>query len=354
MKKAQSMTIPEEKVRNWVFLTPIENLVLTKELGREITVDSVTFVDRDRLPYVRQRLGFKRPISEIKSQGPGRLFSDFFTISQTYAVARRRGKVSDIEIQCYRQVKDAVSILAVSQLGYARRRFSPHISVDGEYKAPRMRRLFVDPASGVLNYGGRVTGGIGDLALTGHWMNFEKHGFFFKLLDLLSGKVTVHKHWRQDLRRAAILIGQGLNSNDVSMSFLYNMIALERLLTSRGDKYTEALPERIEALLGWVGFWETDRYEERIREIYDKRSAFVHTGEDSSISKRDLLFTDDLLYNLLANLLNYSDLFDSKEAVLEFAEKVEAERVLGLKPTVRPKKLVFFARHYSERDLEEI
>ncbi len=99
--------------------------------------------------------------------------------------------------------------------------------------------------------------------------------FFSRLLDVLDKRIKVHGSWRQDLKRAAILIGKSLNSNDVSMSFLYNMIALERLLTTRGDKYAEALPERIERYrLDWVLELIAMRI---VFGIYKKRSEFVHT-----------------------------------------------------------------------------
>lgn len=53
------------------------------------------------------------------------------------------------------------------------------------------------------------------------------------------------------------------------------------------------------------------------------------------------MFTDHLLLNLLSNLVAFPRLFRSKDAVVEFSEKVEAERILGAKPRVRPKDLRF-------------
>ena len=132
------------------------------------------------------------------------------------------------------------------------------------------------------------------------------------------------------------------------------MIALELLLTRQQDKLSKVLPKRAEAFLGWTGLWQSQDYEARIKDVYEKRNKLMHTGEREIISKRDLLFTDDLLLNLFANLTKMPDLFASKEKIIEFAEKVEAEHKLRIKSKVQPGKLRFFSRKYSEKDFNEI
>lgn len=181
-----------------------------------------------------------------------------------------------------------------------------------------------------------------------------QRSFFFTLLKVLNNEIYVARSWRNELKRAAILLGQSQCCSDVAQSFLWNMIALEILLTRQGDKYTDVLPTRIEAFLGWVGFWTVERYSERIKELYRKRCDFVHNGNQKNITISDLLFTDDLLQNLLMNLMRHISLFNSKAAVIEFSKKIEAEHVLGMRPGVRPKSLRFFSRTYTERDYQEI
>ncbi len=60
--------------------------------------------------------------------------------------------------------------------------FSSHVAISGEYETPRINRLFIDPVSGARNYGGRLTGSTGDMALTGHWKNFQKDAFFLQTI----------------------------------------------------------------------------------------------------------------------------------------------------------------------------
>ncbi len=117
------------------------------------------------------------------------------------------------------------------------------------------------------------------------------------------------------------------------------MVVLEMLLTRQEGGLRDTLPRRAEALLGWVDLWEFENYEARIREAYGKRNALLHSGKRDSITERDLAFTDHLVLNLLLNLVGNPRLFGSKDDVVRFSERVEAERVLGVRPRVRPRNL---------------
>jgi hypothetical protein len=134
---------------------------------------------------------------------------------------------------------------------------------------------------------------------------------------------------------------ESIGANDLLKSFVWNMVALEMLLTGQQDKLLDTLPRRAEALLGWVFFWEDEDYEGRIREVYRKRNLLLHQGKRDAITEQDVAFTDHLLLNLLANLVRHPKLFRSKDDVLKFSERVEAERVLGITPKVRPGTLMF-------------
>jgi hypothetical protein len=129
------------------------------------------------------------------------------------------------------------------------------------------------------------------------------------------------------------------------------MIALELLLTKQGDKVNETLPTRAEAFLGWTGFWAVENFADRIQKIYGKRCKLVHQGERDLIKRKDLLFTDDLLFNLLVNIVGHHLIFSNKESIIEFSNKVQAEHLLGVKPKTRPKTLHYVHNYYSEEIL---
>lgn len=340
----------KDKQGDWVFLTPVGNVVLTGAVGNEFKIDRVLFVDRDKLPRIRKRLGLIDRVSEVKRTTR----AGFFDRADTYAVVKVKGKPAELETECLRQVKDALSMLTLSQLGYAKRRFVGRIGLFGEHDTTRIENSFLNRSDSSKIVNSRLTQDPRHLILDQDWKNFQKQVFFTDLMKILSGKIRVAPNWRRDLRRASVLAGQSVNSSDVATSFLWNMIAVETLLTQQQDKHAEVLPKRAKAFLGWSGFWQSQDYERRIEDVYRKRNRLVHVGEREAIAKTDLLFTDDLLFNLYANLVRLPYLFGSKEKIVEFTEKAEAEHKLGIKPKVQPEKLIFFSRKYTEKDFIEI
>jgi hypothetical protein len=272
----------------------------------------------------------------------------------TFALLRHTGKPDELAKRCLRLLKEELDILASSQLGYGKRRFNAHPSLKGDQNTGRISYLFLDPNSPARLYSNQLTGKYMQLDLSNSWKRHHQKTFFFKLLDILNGQITVPDTWRDYLKQAVIMIGQSQCSNDLAQAFLWNMIVLEMLLAEQGDRYPEILPKRIEAFLGWVGYWSVNEYEQRIKDVYKKRCKFVHDGKRDQIEVSDLLFTDDLLLNLLANLVSHPKVFSSKDEVIKFADKVEAEHTLGIKPRVRPKTLRFFSRTYTEEDFQEI
>ena len=190
-----------------------------------------------------------------------------------------------------------------------------------------------------LNYARR------SLKLDADWKRHQKHFFFLKLRAILDNKVKVQSAWRENLRRAAMLVGESRVARDTASAFLCDMIALEMLLTKQGDKYRDALPKRIEAFLGWADEWHQKNFSERIDEIYTLRCKLVHDGNGDDIQPDHLQFADNLLLGLLTNVVNLPAIFPSKQAVLDFSERVAAEHLLGIKPRVRPKRLMIVLSH---------
>jgi hypothetical protein len=274
--------------------------------------------------------------------------------SQTFAVYRHTGKPENITKICLQAIKDELDILSLSQLGYSRRRINAHPSLRGNQNTGRISHLFLNSEDPGRIYSNRLAGKFMQLELDERWKRYHGDGFFFNLIKIFNKKTPVQSTWREHLHRASILIGQSQWSTDIAQSFIWNMIALELLLTQRGDKYSDVLPRRIEAFIGWVADWHTQSYENHIQDVYRKRSQFIHDGQRDKITIKDLLFTDDLLLNILINIITHIKLCQSKDEVINFTEKVKAEHLLGIKARIRPKTIQFVTRSYSERDFEEI
>jgi len=267
------------------------------------------------------------------------------------AVVRMTGAKKSLDVKLVSLLRDELAILAASQLGYAKRHQTAAPAAAGERSPTGRSQLWID-ANCTWTQPNRSFGPRGDLRLDEGWLEFQRKVLFLKLLRLLRGDVPVSKEWRQDLRRAAVLIGLSQMSTSVADAFLSNMIALELLLTRQGDTVGDMLPARAEALIGWSRHWIEDRFETKIRAAYQRRCRLVHQGDRDSPTREDLYFTDDLLLCLLANLVAHLNIFQSKDDVREFSYRVAAEKLLGAKPRVRPKSLQMFRRTYHAKDYE--
>jgi hypothetical protein len=304
-------------------------------------------------PRKSYRAFFFAPLRQIKQRTAFQ--RDFFDSSETFAIVRQKGKPVEVKAACFRLVQDAVALLALSQLGYRQRRFTGHIDLLGMHDAETLQYMFVNTNDPSMAGGHKIARHTRPLVLDRQWKRFQDDLFYSKLLRILALRDVPDKEWHRDIRRASILAGESMNSNDLAFSFLWNMIALELLLKGKGqEKYTTVYPKKLEAFLGWAGLWSVKGYTVTMHDVYAKRNALVHEGDRWSITKHDLLFTDDLILNLLINIVNLWSIFDTRRKVMEFAEKVEAEHVLGLPPRVQPKKLTYVSRAYTEKDLAEM
>jgi hypothetical protein len=139
------------------------------------------------------------------------------------------------------------------------------------------------------------------------------------------------------------MLGESVGSNDPFKSFLWNMVVLEMLLTKdEKGEMLDILPKRVGALLDGFAYWKADNYEGRIKNAYKKRNALLHQGRRDEVTDQDIAFIDHILVNVLRNLVSHPKLFSSKDAFVNFSEKVEAQRTLGVKkPRVRPKTIRF-------------
>jgi hypothetical protein len=310
-----------------------------EDVGREFRVDRVTLVHKDKLPRVRKKLGLGTPVSEVKKTMPG---WDFFESAYAFAVIRQSGEHKEVERRCMEMVREELSILAVSHLGYSTRKQMGPIVAPGEIPNSFATFLAVDSRTNT-RFGNRFkrTVPFAQMALEGRWKNYQDEVFFTKLLGILRGDTKVDTGWRQDLRRASVMIGESVGASDPFKSFLWNMIVLEMLLTKdEKGEMLDILPERVGTLLDFSPYWEAYNYRERLRNAYLKRN-LLHQGRRDELTDGDLAFTDHLLVNVLMNLVSHPKLFNSKDAFIEFSKKVAAERTLGVRPRVRPKTLRF-------------
>ena len=338
---------------NWLFVAPMSGLELTEAVNFEHRVDRVTFISSSRLARRRKRLGFNFKISELKEINPVFL-GDFFSNKEAFAIFRLTGKAIDLKPKFLSILREEIAILALSQLGYGRRRNIANPALSQEYKPGNTKYLLLDTKASTWSQQGTIRGKIGTLVLDQGWRDFQRMSFYYDLLRIIRSEISISRNWRNDIRNAAILAGQSQVSIDLPQSFLWNMIALELLLTEQQDRCIEALPTRAEAFIGWARDWKSKKFPDKIRELYQKRNNLVHRGKRDGIEIKDILFSDDILLNVLLNISKHPKIFNSKAKLVEFSKKVEAERLLGVNVKIRPKTLTFLRPWYRDQDFTEI
>lgn len=349
-----------DKEGNWVFITPISGLELTNYVNNEFTVNRVIFVSKDKLPRIRRRLGLPTTINDLgkivfkNDASFQQIIKDFFKSSKTFAVLPYRGKPKEKKSDCIRIINEELNILSLSQLGWSKRQFNKKIEIKTSDNRLHYRTIDVNKNNRQLSHGLKTIFNPVPLVLDKEWVSFHQRFFFFDLIKDIRGETDISKKWRTILHRASVMIGQSQNSNDLPFCLLWNIIALEMFLTKEGEKISEKLVSRAEYFLGWNEMWVKENYGSRIKEIYSKRCDFVHNGDIKLIDIKDLIFTDDLIFNILNNLIRCKNRIQDFNDILVYSEKFEAEKLLNQKSKYQFGKFEFMRKHYTADDFKKI
>ncbi|MBU3011126.1 hypothetical protein KO506_06910 [Polaribacter vadi] len=344
---------------NWITIVPIKGLWLTESINNEIKVGNVIFVTRNKLPRIRKRIGIKVPVSKLSEIGLNNPTSfkerikDFFKSSKTYAVLNFSGIPKENYNSNIRLIEDAINLISFSTLGYSTRKFNSKIDIKNSEYALNNRTLVIDKKNLRLILGNKSKYPL-PLELNERWKNFHNSFHFHKLLKIVNGEIKINRKWKNLLISVAKIVGKSLNSHDIPESFLKNVIALEMLLVNQDGKIKEKIIERSSYLLDWCDKWEKEKIEDKINDIYKKRCDYVHDGKYEDITKEDLIFTDDLIFNIYNNLLKNIDKISSKGKLIEFSDKYKCEKKLNLKSKFQFGKFQYTSKTYEKSEIENI
>jgi hypothetical protein len=341
----------------WLYVTPIGGLELTSAIKNEIKVGNVIFVSRDKLPRIRKRLGFPIPISKLDNIGHSgnrkfqkEINKDFFDYSKTFAVLHFSGDPKENEPDNLRKIEKAINLVSFSMLGFTTRKFDYKIEIKSFEKVPNNRVLTVDKNNSSYSLNFKRLHPL-EFILNEDWKSFHEHFHYFNFLDLVNKNNKISPKWKNTLISAGNLIGKGLNSHDIHDSFLKNVIALEMLLTNQGEKIAEKLIERSGYLLDWNKEWIKNDFPQKIKEVYNKRCNYVHDGKTDQISKEDLIFTDDLVFNIYNCIIKNLDRVSSKKYLIEFSVKYQCEKKLKIQSSkYQLGKFQFMRKRYKAEE----
>ncbi|MDQ1353582.1 MAG: hypothetical protein QG657_3888 [Acidobacteriota bacterium] len=338
--------------KKYIFITPIENLKLEVSKYKTIKIGNVHFVSYDKIDAYKKRFGISKSITKmplIKQTD-----NDFFECAPAFAIIHHNGESKDTQYKYILEVQRAIDILCMAQKGYTKRQSTSIPAISGMPTSKSYKYMFVDKHNPNSLPGWRLASNPDGLIVNERMVEFHKKAYFFKLLKIINKDISTSKEWHNSIINAAIFAGKSWAAKSIYDAFLFNMIALETLLTESGDKFSDVLPLRIKSFIGWMGNWDKYDYKKRIDDIYKKRCKLVHEGNINNISVDDLLFSDDLIFGVFDNIVNHVKIFHEKKDIILFSKKVEAEHLLGIKGRTRPRTLRFFETQYNTKDKIEI
>lgn len=331
----------------WTVMFPVQGLYLTPAIKREYKINDVLFIDREKLIKCAEKLRVPQKVFKIKSEA--RFFRDAFEDVRTYALVRRTGTPDELTRPTIELGEEALSILAASQLGYGRRNSNARLSFTSSTAAETLEQFFFAPNQQLSLGKGAKRHPYSRMTLDDRWLQYNKHGFFTKLVTIMHDEQAA-RGWRNLIRRVLALIGESQNERTPHKALVWSWCALEALLLGETNKQIENLIERIEALIGWIKLWNDRSYKKLLNDIYSKRNKLMHQGQRDIITMQDVLFLDEILLNVLVNIASHPKIFREQNDIINFAARVRAEHLLGIKPKVRPKTMSYIARHHMDED----
>lgn len=343
----------------WLFIAPVAGLNLTTDLNEEIRIGNVTFVSRKKLPRIRKRLGIPVTISELDKIGLNtpkaykERLNEFFRYSPVYGICSFSGVPKENQKTNIRLIEEAIHLISFSNLGHTTRKFNSKIEIKHSKNIAHFRTIALDKIKKRLSLNFDSLHPL-PIELDNKWQEFHKSFFFLKFLKIINGEITIKSKWKNLLISSAKIVGESLNSHNIPEAFLKNVIALEMLLVGQSEKIEEKLIERSSYLLDWAEHWKKENIEERIRTVYKKRCDYVHDGKTSSITKEDLIFTDDLIFNIFNNIINCVEKIDSKGTLIEFSDKYKAEKKLSLTSQYQFGKFQYLTKTYESIDIDRL
>jgi len=320
-----------------ILTTPVFGLVLTPQTNQEIDIGRVKFISAKKIPRVRKRLALKHTISEYKGMlGATKL--GLFSNADTYAVLKTNRDPSDQDLSSeFKEIQNAFWIMASSFACFNWRQQAA-MSLRSPTNSKTVKDVCVfDGKTGGYRVNVRLNAAHQPNICEGFWVESAKRAHFFSLLKMIDGKSKAKPRWRASIKRAAILFGQSYLANHRAEAFTYTMIAIETLLSERGDKFPDTLVRRIVAILGWMTKEDPEPWKETISRLYNLRCGYVHDGKSGDITGMDLFEADTLLKNLLTNLCKNTKHISSKSHVISLAEELAAYQTLGMPPKRKPK-----------------
>jgi hypothetical protein len=213
-----------DTLRDLTLFIPVYNLKIYEEIGSEIQIERVTFISKEKIPRVRKRLGFKKPIHEFNKKWEktrrGRLFQE----ADVYAAIRFKSKPKLPEIEPRNKIQDALWILASSQF-FRTNRYNIQYFGLPEHQLNIMGGFTLYDSELGFTRAFKRQYPMRPYVLDKTWKNiYLKNHFFFPLLKIINNKhnIRISSNWENTIRNATILAGKSHFSKDLPQQKILN------------------------------------------------------------------------------------------------------------------------------------
>lgn len=306
----------------------------------------MTLISKRKLARTRKKIGLLNKLSYYE-----KLDSKLLNV-KTFAFAYFSTCDPDAALKEFKDlVTDELAYLSASQIVTNTRCGNAHIS-SSEKQFNFSSIITTNTSKLVGQTSSKIEGRIRSLNINKKYIKTQRErGFLFSFLKIVKGETNIEKAMIDSIKNAVIFNGKSHESTELYLSFLYNMIAIDSLLSSRSENHKVKISKAVEHFIGWSNMLDTS-YEKEIDNIYNLRADLVHDGKRDKIKVKNLLFTDDILRNILFNICNHPTIFASKNDLKEFLKKLDAEKTLGIKSKNLPKTFRVFKKYYTKSDNE--
>ena len=339
-----------------VYLQPVINLRLGKEIGEELTIGDVLLVSSAKLRRIRRRIGLPWSASE-SPHWISSAVRDF----ETFGVTDCSGAGEVMLRHAEAQIREACSILRCVSWPFAKRSRKNLLRVFGPSDvAYRVlsRQIVVEKTSG-NPAGTRIEQrrSLIPFEINHFWHNFQTTHGWLRALSRFVDTTDIDSKWRGAVIRAASLFGESLQEADLALAFLMDMMALDTVLLERNDRSREIF-QRLDAILGWSNLELSTPWFQApdLKRLSDRRNDLVHDGDSSHLQPRDLILVDELLGNLLSFVCHMGHKWRARADMIQFAERVACRQKLGIRLYAKEGKLPFkiLRPRYSQSEISKL
>ncbi|MDG1804302.1 HEPN domain-containing protein [Flavicella sp.] len=324
-----------------LFITPVYGVNLNEDSLKDLKIGLVTFTTFKRFRKTRLKFGLEYTIGSLEHLNSSTsFFKNIITNFKVIAIVRYSDS-SDVE-WARNEINKSISILCASYMSFSIRKIGQKILT---YDRSELQKgISLGLKSALPSFMGARVNSV-KLELNDTWSKFHRKYWFIPFLRRILNKKGKNSKWEKMIIEAVKIIGQAQSSERVEDAFLKNIVALEMLLVeNKADmKKCQVVVKRLGFLLDWTENWSQNRYKEKIVKLYTIRNNYMHEGKAQDITLEQLVILENILFNVLYNIVNCIDVFNSKGKLVEYSDNYEHEKKLKIVSNkYQLKKLRFF------------